>query len=1253
MGPLIRGMDMERKNAMAPRRNKTIVIFASLRLCAFAFLIQPAVAQQAPELTFTVPPGFAVERAMPASHNIINMTFHADGRVFLALEKGPILLAADNDKDGSFETVTTFTDQVTYCMGLLWLEPPVVPQPTLFAVGNGPGPDGKNGDGIFRVIDADKDGKADKVERFAEVQGMGEHGTHGIILGPDRHLYVVAGNHSHVNVPYAADSPLLRGSEGTILPPYYDPNGHAVHCRFPGGVVVRTDLEGKRWTYFSGGFRNAYDIAFNAAGDLFTFDSDMEWDTGSPWYRPIRFVHCVPGGDYGWRTSSYNGKAWQLDSLPPAADAGRGSPTGVTTGERAAFPEKYRNAVFGADWSQARIVAFLSKKEGATYTGTTEDFVVGKPQMNVSDLEVGPDGALYFVTGGRGVIGTLYRVVHRGSANSQKVGAAREPPLQSVAALNLVDAAKRLSDKDPFARRRACEAIAALRPEKAPREKLYALLGDGDRWIRYAAREALERTRKDFAVEPLRDVILKETDPRKEIEGLLLLARTGLKEAAPLNTPWPPPAAETDDPALYEKAAALMDKGLPPDLLLDLLRTLQIAIHLRGDAPEPLRERLAAAVLKRFPHKDARVSRESAVLLGRWAPAGSIDALLTAIETKQTSQEEQIHYAYCLRAVESGWTAELKKRFLGWFERSRGWTGGNSFRGYLDAIFATFQGRTTNEEMVEMVKSGSVGPAVAAELISRLDAKTAAGLIEPLKARYAQITDGDKPDEAQRYRESILLALARTKHPALEGWFREIWIADPRLRELAVFGLAQYRNPEDIPRFVEGLRYKRRHAAGDGAEALKKIARIPTDGAAYRNLLDIAKEQDPWRARPALEVLAKWSGRPIGDLNPAEFSKTLDEWEAWLGKTYPAVARKSGGAADRPAWTFEQIRDLLARTAGRPGSPARGAAVFKAARCFECHVVAGAGGGMGPDLTGLYKRFNEAQALESVVFPSRVVSDQYQGLLVQNQDGRIYSGRVLEDAPDHITLLPADGQKMRIERDEVFLTKPMDKSLMPEGLLAALTLEDVKDLFAYLAADGKSEDGARSGPGARPDDTSWEPLFDSNLDGWTNTEGWAVENGLLIGKGVDREKSGYLVSKATWGDFELAFDVKLIDAGGAKHPANSGVQYRSAIDPAKIDPVGYQADIGKDWWGSIFVTDERFSALAKADPSVVEKALVPDGWNHYVLRADGDKHRIEINGITTIEATDGKHLKGVLAFQLHAWARMEVRYANVRIRRLR
>ena len=76
----------------------------------------------------------------------------------------------------------------------------------------------------------------------------------------------------------------------------------------------------------AGGLRNAYDLAFNGAGHLFTFDSDMEWDLGLPWYREVRLLHVVPGGEYGWRTGSSPWPNWYPDSLPPACEVGRGSP---------------------------------------------------------------------------------------------------------------------------------------------------------------------------------------------------------------------------------------------------------------------------------------------------------------------------------------------------------------------------------------------------------------------------------------------------------------------------------------------------------------------------------------------------------------------------------------------------------------------------------------------------------------------------------------------------------------------------------------------------------------------------------------------------------------------------------------------------------------------------------------------------------------------------------------------------------------
>jgi hypothetical protein len=62
--------------------------------------------------------------------------------------------------------------------------------------------------------------------------------------------------------------------------------------------------------------------------------------------------------------------------------------------------------------------------------------------------------------------------------------------------------------------------------------------------------------------------------------------------------------------------------------------------------------------------------------------------------------------------------------------------------------------------------------------------------------------------------------------------------------------------------------------------------------------------------------------------------------------------------------------------------------------------------------------------------------------------------------------------------------------------------------------------------------------------------------------------------------------------------------------------------------------------------------LDPQGWNHYVVRCEGERYVVELNGLTTVDAVDPRYTSGVLAFQLHQGLEMEVRYANAKLRAL-
>ena len=161
------------------------------------------------------------------------------------------------------------------------------------------------------------------------------------------------------------------------------------------------------------GYRNAYDIAFNADGELFAYDADMEWDMGMPWYRPTRLVHATSGSEFGWRSGTGKWPAYYVDSLPPMVDIGPGSPVGMAFGYGTKFPAKYQKALFCCDWTFGTIYALHLEPDGSTYKAVKEEFLSRTP-LPLTDVAVGPDGALYFTIGGRGTQSELFRVTYVG-----------------------------------------------------------------------------------------------------------------------------------------------------------------------------------------------------------------------------------------------------------------------------------------------------------------------------------------------------------------------------------------------------------------------------------------------------------------------------------------------------------------------------------------------------------------------------------------------------------------------------------------------------------------------------------------------------------------------------------------------------------------------------------------------------------------------------------------------------------------------
>ena len=390
---------------------------------------------------FQIQKGFGVQRVLSDEQvgSIIAMTFNEFGHIILSQEDGPLLLVFDKDEDGIPEQVRTYCDKVKSCQGILALNGEV------FVTGDGP-----EGAALYRLTDVDRNGTLEQVKAIVKFKGNGgEHGPHGIRLGPDGMIYVVLGSHTQYTGESGPGETLPKTYEGDLLPRYEDPAGHGLGVKAPGGTVIRTNADGSVVERVAGGIRNAYDLVFHPNGGLFVHDADMESDFDTAWYRPTALYDVTEAGEFGWRTGWAKWPEYYYDRLPNLLETGKGSPTGAVCYEHYMFPARYHNSMFLADWSEGRILNVRLKPRGGGFIADSEVFLKGQP-LNVTDLDVGPDGGMYFCTGGRGTAGGVYRVVYKGDIpdRMKKLGtgiaaAVRQPQLESAWARQEIASIKR------------------------------------------------------------------------------------------------------------------------------------------------------------------------------------------------------------------------------------------------------------------------------------------------------------------------------------------------------------------------------------------------------------------------------------------------------------------------------------------------------------------------------------------------------------------------------------------------------------------------------------------------------------------------------------------------------------------------------------------------------------------------------------------------------------------------------------------
>ncbi|MES3018373.1 MAG: c-type cytochrome [Bacteroidota bacterium] len=537
------------------------------------------------------------------------------------------------------------------------------------------------GSGLYRLKDTDNDDQYDQITLLKDmVTPGGEHGPHSIVLSPDKKsIHVVIGN--HVDIPEMDTYRLPRTwKEDNIFPLILDPNGHATDRYAPGGFVAKIDPEGKNWELVSAGYRNPFDVAFNEVGDMFVYDSDMEWDFGMPWYRPTRISHSTSGSDFGWRTGTSKFSPAYPDNLPAILNVGQGSPTSFFSGSSARFPEKYRNGLFAFDWSFGIIYAVELIPDGASYKSNAVEFLSGAP-LPLTDGIIGPDGAMYFLTGGRKLDSDLYRVYYGDNTLPNTVIKPKTP--------SSIRKARNL--------RRQLETFHGRVDEKAI-QLAWPNLKNQDRFIRYAARLAMEHQ----PVNQWAEKAFIEKHPQILSQAMIALARTGDK---------------TLQSRMINSLMSVNYKLLPEPQQVDILRAYELIIYRMGQPAELDKVKLYTYLNQFYPANTNElnrsfskvlvalddplvVSKTLALLEGATQDAGyqktfmqSSDLIMRnpqygldiAGMLAKTPPAQQIYYVTALSEAKNGWTAELREKYFKWFYSAFGFNGGNSFIGFIDA----------------------------------------------------------------------------------------------------------------------------------------------------------------------------------------------------------------------------------------------------------------------------------------------------------------------------------------------------------------------------------------------------------------------------------------------------------------------------------------------------------------------------------------------------------------------------------------
>ncbi len=993
------------------------------------------------EPAITVPEGFVVERVAgpPLVEHPMMAGFDERGRLFVAeaagqnlkadeLLKNPpnrIRMLEDTDGDGKFDKSTVFADKMTFPMGALWH------QGGLYTA---------SPPSLWRLEDTDGDGVADKRQETVTKFGFTGNAAdiHGPFLGPDGRLYWCDGRHGHeIQRP---DGSIMKGKAARIF-----------RCR-PDG----SDVE----VVCGGGMDNPVEIAFTPEGEPFATVNIL---VSKP-QRIDAIIYAIEGGAFPYHDVVKEFKRTG-DLLPAATHLGWVAPAGLMRYRGIALGKDYQDNLFSAQFNTHRIQRHRVERDGAGFRIRTEDFLTSTdPDFHPTDVLEDADGSLLVInTGGWFRIGCptsqiakpeikggIYRIRRK---DAEKPSDPRGLKLKWDA-MSSAELAKLLDDTRWPVRDRAIEQLAkegaaavpvlkqVLNPRASvearrnavwtltrmdnpeARPLLRAALDDGESSVRLAATHAVGLNRDREALPRLQAMVAKDAPPLRR-QAATALGRLKLAEAAP---------------SLLEALRAAEDRFLEHALIYALIEINDREATLKGlRDPNPSVRRGALIALDQMDH--GNLTRDLVTPLLNTPDPGLQQTALAIITTRP------------------GWAAETVGLLREWLtQKDLDEMRKDNLRG---ALLAFCKDAAIQELVTSTLKEDKTPLPVRLLLLEMM---TRAPL-EKLPADW--VTELGKSLEHQEERvvreavaairaigvkdyDDFLLRLAREKDRPVDLRVAAAGTVAARLenvgKDLFEF-LVQQLDKEQPPL----LRAAAAEALGNSrlSEAqLQGLTAVFNDAGPLEMPHLLAAYERSSNKEVGKELVAALAKAPaLASLPPANLRRTLERYPAEVRAAAEPLLKKLEVNLGQQNARLAELEPFL-----KQGQAPRGHGVFfgKKAACAACHAVNSEGGRVGPDLSKIGGIRTSRDLLEAVVFPSASFVRGYEPWTILTRDGKLHTGVMARETTEAIYLHTAERAEVRIPRAAVDQIQQSRLSIMPQGLDAQLTREELADLIAYL-----------------------------------------------------------------------------------------------------------------------------------------------------------------------------------------------------------